>query len=248
MNVLLYTEKSDYIKVIELLCRDIHHDIKVSHITECQLANEAVSRSLNIIILDDHLYKTLTEACIDALIKSQIRVIVFLPKKINIKRYLAFNLLDYFCSPLNWEDIDDCLRHEYRKYLMLKQVGPNDDRSNKLVVKTGTEIVVIKFSEILFFEKKQKSTIIHTHDEIYECHENLKHLLMRLPDSFFRVHSSFIVNFNNARTITDIGNRTYQITFGKEDVYAIMSRKRSEDILQHALDHYRMSFIEEKRG
>jgi len=244
----MYTEKDDYLRVMQLLCHDIHHDIEVRRITECQLANEATSRSLSIIIIDDRLYETLTEACLDMLIKSQIRVIVLLSKKINVKRYLPLNLLDYFCSPLIWEDIDECLRNEYRNNLVLKQLGPNFDGSNKLVVKVGTEIVVINFSDILFFEKNHKNTVIHTSEHMYECHENLKHLLVRLPDSFFRVHSSFIVNFNNAKTITDIGNRTYQISFDKNDVYAIMSRKRSEDILEHALNHYRMSFVEEKRG
>jgi len=244
----MYTEKEDYIKIVKLLCYDIHNDIEVKCITECQLAYEATSNELNVIIIDDRLYDTLTETCMDMLIKSQIRVIVFLTKKNNVKRYLSLNLLDYFQSPLIWEEIDDCLRNEYRNYMMLKHVGPHYDGSSKLVVKTGTEILVINYSDILFFEKYNKNTMIHTNEHVYECHENLKHLLIKLPDYFFRVHSSFIVNFNNAKTITDIGNRTYQISFGKKDAYAIMSRKRSEDILEHALNHYQMSFVEEKRG
>lgn len=248
MNILMYTEKNDYVKIVQLLCNDIHNDIEVKCINECQLVDETTSRNFNVIILDDRLFNTLTDDCMDMLITGQVRVIVFLSKKINVKRYLSLNLLDYFCSPLIWNDVDECLRNEYRKYLMIKQIGPHYDGTSKLVVKTGTEILVINYSEILFFEKYNKNTMIHTFEHVYECHENLKHLLLKLPDSFFRVHSSFIVNFNNAKTITDIGNRTYQISFDKKDVYAIMSRKRSEDILEHALNHYQMSFVEEKRG
>ncbi len=248
MQILIYTEKEDYFTVIGLLCDEIHHSIEVKEITECQLANAAVSHNTDLIILDDRVYHTLTFECVEMLEKSQIRIMVLLPTKKNIKKYLALNIIDYYVSPLSWEDIDDRIRDEYRHFLILKKMIVHS-KQDKLVVKTSNEIFVLPFNDILYLEKSHKETIIHTYEKVYECHDSLKHLLIKLPQSFMRVHSSYIVNFDNAKSIIDVGNRTYHIAFDSYGDYAVMSRKRSEEILDHTLNHYRMSYIEvDKKG
>ncbi|WP_240839345.1 LytTR family DNA-binding domain-containing protein [Acidaminobacter sp. JC074] len=248
MRIHLYTCKSDYEKVLGLLCDDIHHSIEVDCITDCQLINAAVSNSSDLFVLDDRLYDKMNRDCVDLIKSSQIKLIVLLKEKMNVKRYLAFNLVDYFVSPLNWDDIDERLRVEYRNYQFLKKsIGLGLEE--RLVVKTPSEIYAIQYSDILFLEKNQKVTRIHTYDKIYECHDSLKHLLISLPNEFIRIHSSYVVNFNNANHVLDIGNRTYHVIFDDYDECAVMSRQKSEELLEHAVNHYRMSIIDvDKKG
>ena len=248
MRIHLYTYKSDYEKVIRLICDDIHHSIEVNCITECQLINAAVSYSLDIFIIDDRMYENLTDDCIQLMTSSQIKLIVLLSKKMNVKRYLAFNLVDYFVSPLDWDEIDERIREEYRDYLSLKKtIGLGLEE--RLVVKTSSEIHAIQYSDILFLERNKKMTRIHTYDKVYKCHDSLKYLLVKLPNEFIRIHSSYVVNFNNANHVMDVGNRTYHILFDDYDECAVMSRRKSEELLEHTINHYRMSIVEfEKKG
>lgn len=248
MNVLVYSEKKDYFRGLSLTVTDIHHRIVVKGITNCQLANEATSRSLELIVLDDTLYETLSQACIEMLVKSQVKVIVFLSERKNIKRYLCMNIVDYFTTPISWHGVDERLRIEYRHSLTLNQIGPNFKSALKLLVKTHAEILVLNFSEILYFERVHKNTRIYTQTKVHECHESLKYLLHKLPDSFVRVHNSYIINFNNAKEIINVGNRTYHVSFENQKSYALVSRKRSEDILDHAINHYRMVYVDEMKG
>jgi len=212
------------------------------------LINAAVSYSLDIFIFDDSLYETLSDDCIQLMISNQIKFVVLLRNKMNIKRYLAFNLVDYFVAPLEWDEIDERLREEYRDFLALKKtVGLGLEE--RLVVKTSSEIHAIQYSDILFLERCKKITRIHTYDKVYRCHDSLKHLLVKLPNEFIRIHSSYIVNFDNANHVMDVGNRTYHILFDDYDKCAIMSRQKSEELLEHTINHYRMSIVEvEKKG
>lgn len=248
MQVLIYTKKQDYIKVIGLLCDDIHASIDVDATSACQLANTALSDRVDLVIIDDRLYEDLTNECIALLEEHQIKLIVLLKKKNEISKYLSMNLVDYFVSPLSWEDIRASIKSVYKELRVLRNLV-KDEGHDKIVVKTSSEIYFVPFKEILYLEKANKETIIHTKAQHIECHESLKKLGSRLPDSFIRVHSSYIVNFTNAKHIIDIGNRTYHISFDDYMEYAIMSRKKSEQLLDHAINHYRLSFIEDtKKG
>jgi len=248
MKVLVYTEKKDFFKVIRLLCEDIHHSIMVEQISRSQLANNATSRNMNVIILDDRLYDTLSEECLEMMTKSQIKIIVYITMKEHIQRYLALNLLGYYVSTVIWDDLADRLKDEFRDSQTLKLFGPHFHKEKKLLVKNHSEISIINHNDILFMKRVKNSTLIHTKTHTYECHDSLKHLMVKLPACFMRVHNSYIVNFDNAKKIIDVGNRTYHVSFDDIENYAVVSRKRSEDILEHAINHYRMSFIDGMKG
>jgi|GEM_PF-1226437 len=248
MQVLIYTKKQDYVKVIGLLCEEIHHSIEVNDTSECQLTNSALSNSVDLVIIDDRQYELLTSDCIQMLEEHQTKLIVLLKRKGDIEKYLSMNIVDYFVSPLSWEGIRTSIKSVYKELKYLRHLI-KEDGHDKIVVKTNSEIYFVPFKEILYLEKSNKETIIHTKNQTIECNESLKKLGNRLPETFIRVHSSYIVNFINAKHITDIGNRTYHISFDDYLDYAVMSRKKSEQLLDHAINHYRLSFIEDtKKG
>lgn len=242
MRIYIFTKKTDYFKVVGLLCDEIHREIEVIDITVCQLTDTFDPCNTDIIIIDDRLYDLLSEKSLYVLEKHQVKIVVLLEDKMKIKRYLSLNVIDYFVSPLNWNDVDHRLREAYHDYLALKKRGDHH-LSDKLVIKTSNEIFAIHYNDILFLEKNHKVTNIHTRKKIYKCHDSLKCLLVKLPDDFVRIHSSYVVNFRNAKSFMDIGNRTYRVLFDNYHDCAVMSRKKSEELLGFALEYYHMRFI-----
>lgn len=247
MKILLYTEKEDYVKVLGLIANDIHNDIEVDSITDCQLANVALSHPHDLIVIDDRLYDHLNASCLEVLEKTQMDAIVLLQKKSHIHRYLNLRLVDYFVSPFEWQLIDNCLRKEFRRNQVLGNLEHEGEVPHKYVLKKRTEVNLIDFKDILFFHKVDKMVQVHTEDMCYTTHDSLKHIQTQLPDSFVRVHASYIVNFDHATAIVDEGNRSYHIEFTHYNQIAMMSRKRAEELKHDTLNHYRLSFIEGAR-
>lgn len=244
MKVLLFTEKKDYIKVISLLCDEIHKGITVEAINEFQLANAATSHSRAVLMIDDRLYEKINKDCFEVLEKSKIEVVVLLPNFHNIERYLHLNVLDYFTTPMNWRALDLCIRKLVKKYLTIDLISPKNNK-RKFVVKDKSDVYMIPEEDILFFEKDQKTVHIHTRKEMFVCHDSLKAISKHLSESFIRVHTSYIVNFNNASSIVMSGPRKYQIAFEDYDLRANMSRNKAEEILKDTVNHYRLSYIRE---
>lgn len=244
MKVLLYTEKKDYVSIIKILCSELNRNIEVETITDCQLVNIATSHPKSILVLDDRMYKKLNKDCLEVLIKSKMEVVILLPKFINIKRYLNLNVVDYFMTPMNWENLNSRILKIYKNHMTLDLISP-DIKKKKLLVKGKSEVYMISEEEILFFEKDQKTVKIHTKNHIYTCHESLKELMHHLSESFFRVHTSYIVNFNNATIISSDHNRKYQIQFDDYIYEAKMSRNKADELLKDTVNHYRLSYIME---
>jgi DNA-binding LytR/AlgR family response regulator len=247
MKILVFTEKTDYIKVLGLLAEEIHKDIDVEVISECQLANACVSDHHDLVVIDDRLYHELNEECLDALKKTQVDLIVLLGDRKNVKRYLNFNLLDYFVSPLNWEHIDERLKKQFKRSSALDHIEHKDERPQKYLLKHKSRVQFIDYADILYFEKHDKHVHVHTNHKVYESNESLKKLIGKLPDEFIRVHSAFIVNFDNARAIRSTGNRSYSIAFKSYEGVATMSRKRANELMQDTMKRYRLSYIEENK-
>jgi DNA-binding LytR/AlgR family response regulator len=82
---------------------------------------------------------------------------------------------------------------------------------------------------------------------IYETHDSLKHMIESLPNSFLRVHSSYIVNFDHAYKVVETKNKSYFISFKNYDEVAHMSRQKASDILSDPKTHSRLYFIDQKR-
>lgn len=246
MKILIFTDKEDYVRVIGLLSSDIHKSIDVEVISECRLANIALTHPHDIIIIDDRIFDKINAECLEILERAQMSLMVFLQYKKNIKRYLHLNVLDYFVSPLRWHAIEERIRLQYKRMTALEHLEHVGEIPHKYVVKDKDSVHFLNYSDILFFEMNDKQLHIHTKDGLFKSHESLKKALVRLPEHFIRVHSSYIVNFNNVLNILNTGNRNYRINFNDYSKYAMMSRKKAEELMKDQYNHYRLSYINEK--
>ncbi len=97
-----------------------------------------------------------------------------------------------------------------------------------IVIKTKDEICFIRQDDVIFAEKQDKYTLIHTKDNILKTDKTLNEFEERLGKNFFRVHKSFIVNFNKVKMIKEVSTRSYEIEFYGYDKNALMSRYKFE--------------------
>lgn len=247
MKILVFTEKNDYMNVISQLVSDINKNVILDHVSECELANMTLSNPQHIVIIDDRLYGLLNNEFFEVLKSNQNKLLVLLKEKENIQRYLNMNVLDYFVSPMNWSRFNNTLKDAIKHMVRINQLNKGSYGIKKFLLKRKTDVLFIDFDCILFFEKKDRTVIIHTLEKTYMTHDSLKSIMVNLPESFVRVHSSYVANFNHVHEIVESKNRSYALTFKDYEKEAHMSRQRAAEMMQDKLGYYRLSFIGHKR-
>lgn len=88
------------------------------------------------------------------------------------------------------------------KYLFkaLKRAINNIRESkNNILINCRGKKIVISLSEIIYFERDLRRTIIHLNNTQYYTYDKFQSFLDLVPDNFFECHRSFIVNFNEVR-------------------------------------------------
>lgn len=94
-------------------------------------------------------------------------------------------------------------------------------RKNTDQVKAGNEIFIIASDDILFIEKRDKISLLHTGSNVYRAQQTLSELEDKLGDNFSRVHRAFIVNLNKVSRIEEVSNRSYEVGFAGYDKTAL---------------------------
>src|SRR5690606_30311882 len=78
----------------------------------------------------------------------------------------------------------------------------NKDSKDFIFVKSKSRLVKIKTSDIFYVEALKDNVVINTLDSRYTIHSTMKDIVSKLePDSFIRVHRSFIVRLDKIASI-----------------------------------------------
>ncbi|WP_420834704.1 LytTR family DNA-binding domain-containing protein [Bacillus manliponensis] len=72
---------------------------------------------------------------------------------------------------------------------------------------------MIPVNEIIFIEKSNKDTLIHTRNKNFSVNYTLKDLELKLPSNFIRCHRSFIINMNLIFEMRNLNENCYSIQF-----------------------------------
>ena len=87
----------------------------------------------------------------------------------------------------------------------LKQ--PNIPVKKNLIIKNSSNIIFVPLSEIIFIERLDRKSVIHTINKQYETYESLFNLTQQLDQNFSRCHKSYIVNVDYLEIIEQIGQK-----------------------------------------
>lgn len=104
--------------------------------------------------------------------------------------------------------------------------------AEKLFIYVNKEMYWVPYEDILFIEKLSKEIIIHTSKAAHTVKWTLAKVEETLPSYFLRVHKSYIVNSKKVRRISEIGDRTYEITFQESSKMALMSRYKANELFE----------------
>ncbi|MCK4260084.1 MAG: LytTR family transcriptional regulator DNA-binding domain-containing protein [Halanaerobiales bacterium] len=100
-------------------------------------------------------------------------------------------------------------------------------KKSYLVISEQNVKKIVKFREILFFERLSTKVIIHTFNNQIEIYSTLSNVEKKINNSnFYRTHRSYLVNLANVSEIEVIGDRSYMINFFRGDKKAYISRER----------------------
>jgi len=80
------------------------------------------------------------------------------------------------------------------------------DAGSSFVVDTREEKVFIPYSQIWYFEARDKKLFVRTRHEEYAFYDTIEGLESRLPDMFRRCHRSYIVNTKKIRRVLPAEN------------------------------------------
>ncbi|AEY66828.1 LytTR family DNA-binding domain-containing protein [Clostridium sp. BNL1100] len=105
------------------------------------------------------------------------------------------------------------------------------DSLSKLIIKSKEGISFIDCKDIIFIERENRSTLIHTLTESVTTSEGLSEIEERLDKAlFFRSHKSYIINLSMIYKIYPYGRWTYTVKFKNTDKDALLTHDRYEQL------------------
>ncbi len=133
--------------------------------------------------------------------------------------------MDYILKdeyPLNYDKIYQCMQNAHTKY-----TTKSHDMQKVFSIKVDDKIINIEYDKILFFETSPKihRIIIHAENRQVEFYGKMKDLEGLLDDSFYRCHSSYIVNKSKIKEI-DILKRVAYMTNDEECLISFRKLKK----------------------
>lgn len=143
----------------------------------------------------------------------------------------AFRLyaVDYVVKPVEMNRL--LLALERAKKLLRMKDSKKTNTRKALTIRFNGSIFNIFLDDILFIEKIERKTIIHTEKQKYESYETLENLQSDLSEKFFQSHRSYIVNIESIYRISPSGN-TYLIYFKNYEQPAYLARQKYSQLIE----------------
>lgn len=133
-------------------------------------------------------------------------VIDYLLKPVSFKRFLqAIQKLQLHVSPSPVKEIQSAKQDEL------------------LFIKTGRTVIRIQFSDIIYIEAHKEYLCIHTGRQKHLVYKRMKEMAASLPDSFVRIHNSYIVNLRHVQKLgqqlVEVGGRELPVSAGYKEAF-----------------------------
>ena len=133
--------------------------------------------------------------------------------------------LDYLLKPFDRERFTDALQRARRQIerdetgdlgrrllALVKDLRPNQPRSDRLVVKSGGRLFFLRVDEIDWIEAAGNYVRLHVGQATHLLRETMNSIEARLdPEKFFRIHRSRIVNMERIQELQPWLNGEYAV-------------------------------------
>ena len=143
---------------------------------------------------------------------------------------------DYLIKPFKIDRILTTLQRIKEIFINKESVAVHTsqitrDSLSKLIIKSKEGISFIDCKDIIFIERENRYTLIHTVTESVTTSEGLSEIEERLDKAlFFRSHKSYIINLSMIYKIYPYGRWTYTVKFKGTEKDALLTHDRYEQL------------------
>ncbi len=150
------------------------------------------------------------------------KVILMTSHKNYAVEAFEYDVTDYLLKPVTYVRFLKAVKKAAEK--SKESLTGNED----IYVKVDSSLIKLTTKDILWLEAMGDYVSINTADKKYMVYSTMKHMEEKLPESFMRIHRSYIVNLNKISNIDD-----HVITINKN----VLSVSRNyKDALLHRLN------------
>ncbi len=150
----------------------------------------------------------------------------------------AFDLhaLDYVLKPIEMSRLHLALNRA-KNTLNQKhsKESTNEKTQHRIPIRFNRSLYYVQVEDILFIEKRDRKSVIHTTYQSYSSTETLEYFLDFLDDSFVQSHRSFIIHLTHISHIQTSG-KSYLVYFHGYDIPAQISKQniqRIHELMSH---------------
>lgn len=146
-----------------------------------------------------------------------------------------YNVTDYLLKPVTYARFLKAVKKaserakDNNQNVASSSNGNHNNNSNEdIYVKVDSSLIKLTTKDILWLEAMGDYVSINTAEKKYMVYSTMKHMEEKLPESFMRIHRSYIVNLNKISNIDD-----HVVTINKS-VLAVS--RNYKDALLHRLN------------
>ena len=124
------------------------------------------------------------------------------------------NAIDYLLKPFSYDRISKSLERVFDSTINSDDIVKTEINTElkRIVVKEGSTIQVLNFSEIICIQSNDDYVIIKTENSEFIKNQTMNHYEKTLPsDVFMRVHRSSIVNISFIKKLNHVSKENYEL-------------------------------------
>jgi len=223
MRVLIVEDERPTAEDIKHLVEQIlNQEISLIHI-ETTLAGAQFyinEKQVDVLLLDLNLHSKDGFNLLKQVVSKSFHTIII---SANINRAIEafeYGVLDFIPKPYNIERLKAAFQRLQSSHAL-------DGQAIKyLSVKKGSEIKIIPLEEIKYFKSANIYIELHLQDErvvIYD--KSIKQLIPLLPQNYYRIHKSYIVNKDNIDSFQSLGGGKYRVVLKSGECLPVSRHK-----------------------
>lgn len=136
----------------------------------------------------------------------------------------SFHVIDYLLKPVSFKRFLQAIQklQLHVSPSPVKEIQPAK-QDELLFIKTGRTVIRIQFSDIIYIEAHKEYLCIHTGRQKHLVYKRMKEMAASLPDSFVRIHNSYIINLRHVQKLgqqlVEVGGRELPVSAGYKETF-----------------------------
>lgn len=177
------------------------------------------NNDFDIIFLDYNLPDTTGKDILEVINPSTQVIMITSHKDFAPESYDYEQITDFLVKPIKYPRFAKAVKKA------IAQTKGSEPRSKRLFFKDGTRLVKVDLNEVLFFKSEANYIAVNLKEKKVLTLMTIKELETKLPDTFMRIHRSYIVNLN---LIEEIGQGEVKVN----GVYIPVSDRYEKELMK----------------